>query len=243
MLQHDADIFDAAGNVTFDDKNTLDVVCWYVKQVQGKDKIAFPCGWGQTFSRAMIDGLCLFYICPDWRTRQIQEDVPSMAGKLGLMPLPAWEPGGLRTSTWGGTGLAFTDQCRNPDLAWKLAMYLYYDPDQLGPRFADTNILPPLKSAWSLPEFQQPRAFYDGDPIGRSYAELAPQVPKDYCTAYSQLATGKLSEAFTNASLYYASHGEEGLREYAAGELKRCADRVRIIMNRNVFLKPGGDSQ
>ena len=106
----------------------------------------------------MIDGVCLFYMCPDWRTRQIQNDVSSVAGKLGLMPLPAWEPGGLRTSTWGGTGLAFTNQCRNPDLAWKLAMYLYYDRDQLGPRFADTNILPPLKSAWNLPEFQQPRA-------------------------------------------------------------------------------------
>ena len=51
MLQHGADLFDAAGNVTFDDNNTLDVVCWYVRQVQGKDKIAFPCGWGQTFSR------------------------------------------------------------------------------------------------------------------------------------------------------------------------------------------------
>jgi arabinosaccharide transport system substrate-binding protein len=243
MLQRGSDLFDSAGNVTFDDKNTVDVVCWYVKQIQGKDKIAFPCGWGQTFSRAVIDGLCLFYVCPDWRTAQIQMDVPSMAGKLGLMPLPAWEKGGLRTSTWGGTGMAFTTQCKNPDLAWKLATYLYYDLDQVGPRFADTNILPPLKSAWNLPEFHQARPFFNGEAIGTSYAQLASQVPEDYSTAYTDLAMAKLSEAFSNASLYYASHGDDGLRDYTAGELKRCADRVRVIMSRNVFLKPGGDPQ
>jgi arabinosaccharide transport system substrate-binding protein len=236
MLQRGTDLFDAVGHVTFDDEKTLDVVCWYVKQIEGRDRIAFPCGSGQDFSRAMIDGLCLFYFCPDWRTRQIQEDVPSMNGKLGLMPLPAWEPGGIRTSTWGGTGLAITRACRNKDLAWKLAMYLYYDADQLGPRFADTNILPPLKSAWTKPEFLQPRPFFDGNPIGQTYAQLAPQVPCDYCTAYTTLANAKLSEAFTNASLYYESHGDTGLREYAAAELHRCAERVRTIMGRNVFL-------
>jgi arabinosaccharide transport system substrate-binding protein len=192
----------------------------------------------------MIDGLCLFYICPDWRTRQIQDDVPSMDGKLGLMPLPAWQPGGIRTSTWGGTGLVITNACKNPDLAWKLAMYFYYDANQLGPRFEDTNILPPLKSAWKKPEFSEPRSFYDGDPIGLSYSRLAPDVPRDHDTAYSDLATAKLSEAFTNASLYFQSHGEQGLREYAAAELHRCANRVRQSMSRNVFLNhPSGGGQ
>jgi hypothetical protein len=125
-------------------------------------------------------------------------------------------------------------------------MYLYYDPTQLGPRFADTNILPPLRTAWNQPEFSRSSAFFNGQPLGTIYARLAPDVPKDYDTTYSNLAKGKLSEAFTNASLYYASHGEDGLREYAAGELKRCADRVRVVMNRNVFLKTptsGGDTQ
>ena len=39
-------------------------------------------------------------------------------------------------------------------------MYLYYQPEQLGPRFAITNILPPLKTAWELPQFSEPRGFY-----------------------------------------------------------------------------------
>ena len=70
LVQRGGNFFDAAGNVTFDSDEAVDVVCWYVKQIQGSDRIAFPCGWGQNLSKAMLDGLCLFYICPDWRTAQ-----------------------------------------------------------------------------------------------------------------------------------------------------------------------------
>jgi arabinosaccharide transport system substrate-binding protein len=125
LVQRGGNFFDADGEVTFDSEEAVDVICWYVKQIQGDTRIAFPCGWGQNLSKAMLDGLCLFYICPDWRTAQFEADVPSLSGKLALMPLPAWEPGGRRTTTWGGTGLAITKQCKNPDLAWELAMYLY----------------------------------------------------------------------------------------------------------------------
>jgi arabinosaccharide transport system substrate-binding protein len=231
-------MFNDRNEVTFDDPRAVDVVCWYIRQTQGDKKIAVNCGWGQTLSQAMRDGRCLFYMCPDWRTMQIRADIPQVAGKVAVMPLPAWEPGGIRTSTWGGTGLAITKQCKNVDLAWKLAMYLYYDPDQLAPRFAATNILPPLKEAWSRPEFYDPQPFFSNQPIGKLYAELAPTVPAETFNAYSSTALGKLSEAYTNSALYFLDHGEDGLREYVASELKRCADAVRESLARNRFLNP-----
>jgi ABC-type glycerol-3-phosphate transport system substrate-binding protein len=240
LLQDGVGVFDAAGHVAFDSDASLDVICWYVKQIEGPGRISFPCGEGQNFAKAMIDGLCLFYFCPDWRSNRIHLEIPSLSGKLALMPLPAWRPGGLRTSTWGGCGLAFTKKCRNFDLAWKLAMYLYYDPSQLGPRFAATHILPPLKAAWNMPQFDQPDPYYSGIPLGRAYAALAPFVPEEHYTAYTTLANSKLSEAFTNVSLYYRAHGDVGLRDYARAELKRCADQVRVAMHRNVFLYPPG---
>src|SRR5262249_28679267 len=126
MLQHGGGMFDDAGNVIFDSAATVDVFCWYVKQIEGPGRIAFPCGWGQNLAKALTDGLVLFIVCPDWRTAQFEMDVPNLSGELALMPLPAWEEGGTRTSTWGGTGLSITKQCKNFDLAWKLAMYLYY---------------------------------------------------------------------------------------------------------------------
>lgn len=250
MLQRGVDLFDDQGDVAYDNETAVDVICWYIRQIEGKERIAFPAGWGQTLSQAMLDGLCLFYICPDWRSNQIRLDIPALKGKLGLMPLPAWEPGGRRTSTWGGTGLAFTKKCRNFELAWELAMFLYYDPRQLGDRFLQTHILPPLIQAWDQPEFSMPNEFYGGIPLGRVYAELAPQVPAGQSNAYMTLAIGKLSEAYENSLLYFRKNGQQGLRDYVRAELKRTADITRRVMRRNVFLYPptqpagaGGNSQ
>jgi len=246
LLQRGVGLFNDREQVAFDDERTVATICWYVRQTKGDNKISVSCGWGQTLARAMIDGRCLFYICPDWRTMQIQADISSLSGKLAVMPLPAWEPGGIRTSTWGGCGMAITRSCRNPDLAWKLAMYLYYDPDQLGERFAATNILPPLKEAWTKPELNEPRPFFSNQPLGQVYAALAPQVPAEIYTPFTNQAVGRLSEAFTNTALYYESNGDRGLEDFARAEVRRCAQLVREQMARNRFLQadanrnPGG---
>lgn len=240
LMQNGGTMFDESGDVRFDDPAGVDAVYWYVKQMRGDTRIAFSCGWGQNLAQSITNALCLFYICPDWRTKQFELDVPNMKGKLKLMPLPAFKEGGLRTSTWGGTGLAFTKQCRNFDLAWKLAKYLYYDEAQLGPRFANMNILPPLKSAWQLPEMSRPREFYGGQAIGKEYAALAPFVPAQQTSPYSATADAKFAEALANAKLYYEAHYQErddaALRAFIARELKRTADQVRVQIRRNVFL-------
>jgi arabinosaccharide transport system substrate-binding protein len=236
-LQHGSGMFDPDGNVTFDSEAFVDVLCWYVQQIQGNTRIAFPAGWGQNLAKAMIDGLVLFYFCPDWRTMQFEMDVPSLKGKLGLMPLPAWEPGGRRTSTWGATGMAFPKRGPgNDELAWQLAMYLYYDEQQLGPRFLQTNILPPLMTSWDRPEFKVVNEFY-GVSLGQTFIPLASQVPPAPTNAYHFVAASKINKAFTKASEHYATYGEQGLREVARRELKRSADEVRAAMARNLFIQ------
>lgn len=238
IAQHGGQVFDADGHVAFNSNATADVIEWYVKQCFGDTRIVFSCGWGQTLAKAMSDGLVLFYVTPDWRTRQFDMDVPAVGGRMDLMPLPAWEEGGPRTSTWGGTGLAFTRQVQERgkfDLAWELAMRLYYDPEKLGERFIDTNILPPVTEAFDLPELAEPRPFYSGTPIGREYAALAPDVPAIPSSPYAMLAGQKLLEAFTRSAQYYEANGEAGLREFIEGELSRAEEQVKRRMAHNVL--------
>lgn len=237
LLQNGGAMFTPAGDVAFDSEAAVEVVCWYVRNANGKGRISFPAGWGQNLAKVMNDGLVLFYFCPDWRLNQFMTDTPGLTGKLGLIPLPAWTEGGPRTSTWGGTGLAITKQCANPDLAWELAMHLYYDPHKLGERYGETHILPPLKVAWAEPQVDAPSSFFSGIKLGRAYVDLAGQVPEEQSSAYTKQAVDKLSEAFGNAQLYYAEHGDVDLSEFTRAELKRCADRVRVVMKRNVFLR------
>jgi arabinosaccharide transport system substrate-binding protein len=234
-MQRGGQFFDDSGDVAFDSDAFADAICWYVKQSRGEGRISFPVGWGQNLAKAMNDGLALFYFCPDWRTMQFEMDVPNLKGKLGLMPLPAWEPGGVRTSTWGGTGLCFPKGGRNFELAWKLAMHLYYDDAQLGPRFEQTNILPPLRSAWTQPEFHKIDDYWQIS-LGEAFVPLADSVPPAPSHAYYFTGVSKMSKAFTRAAEHFSEHGEAGLRDKVRADLRECAEEVRRMIRRNVFL-------
>lgn len=235
LRQRGLGLFDEQGRVAFNHELTVDTMYWYLHQSEGPGRIAYECGWGQSLSKAMTDGLALFYVAPDWRTFTTQLEVPGLHGKMKLMPLPAWEPGGRRTSAWGGTGLSITKATKNPELAWKFATTLYFDAPELGRRFAFSNIIPPFKEAWDLPEFQEPNAYYSGQKLGAMFAKLAPETPPAWSTAYSTIAEGKMSEVFLRAAAHYRARGDVGLREFIRRELAAAELYVNRIMARNVL--------
>lgn len=236
LLQRGGQFFDENGKVTFDSDITAKTIAWYVRQTTGKQRIGYEAGWGQSLVKAMNDGLVLFYFCPDWRTKQFEMDIPKQKGNLGLMPLPAWKQGERRTSSWGGTGLAITKACKRKDLAWKLAKFLYLNEKDLGKRFKKMNIVPPLKDAWKMPEFEEKREFYGGQKIGRFFADLAVDTPPSYISPYSNLASSKITKVYLDSVDYYQKNGEKGFLEYIRKNLKTEADYVRKVIKRNVFL-------
>jgi arabinosaccharide transport system substrate-binding protein len=233
IFQRGGELFDRAGNVAFDSQPVAEVILWYLRQLAGPHKIAYDAGWGQSAAKAMTDGLVLFYLTPDWRSFQYQQEVPWLRGKMALMPLPAWSPGGRRTSVWGGTGLMIMKATQHPDLAWELAKYLYFDEASLGRRFAETNIVPVLKDAWKRPELDAPNPYFSNQPIGRMYAQLAPDTPPILSSPVDAVARAKLNEAFSRCLEFYQRHGEAGLPETIRAELARAAADVRRMADRN----------
>lgn len=239
LSQQGLSVLDANGRIAFDNPATAKTIVWYLHQTRGRARIATECGWGQSLMKAISDGLALFYLAPDWRSYITQTDLPQLAGKVKLMPLPAWSADGRRTSVWGGTGLAITKASKRQDLAWELATFLYLNKPALGERFAATNIIPPFKDAWDLPEFQKPNAFFSNQPIGAMYAALAPDAPPTYETAQTALASSKVDEAYLRAADYFDSHGDQGLDTYVQSELDRAAAYVGRVIERNVFARSG----
>jgi arabinosaccharide transport system substrate-binding protein len=233
--QRGVTLFDADGKLAFNRDETVRTMLWYIEQTRGKNRIAYECGWGQSLMKAMTDGLALFYLAPDWRSYVTQQEVPNLRGKMKAMPLPAWEKGGRRTSVWGGTGLAITKASKNRELAWELAKTLYLDKRDLARRFADTNILPPFKDAWDMPEFHRPNPFYSNQPLGAMYAALAPSTPPVYATPYYELATGKLNEAFLRSAEHFEKRGTDGLEARIRRELVEAERYVQRVMDRNVL--------
>jgi len=232
FLQMGGNLFDANGEVAFDSEEAVRLFRWYMHANEGPDRIAFDCMDEQLMIKALVDGLVLFFPTPDWRSYNYPELAPQLRGKMALMPMPAWTPGGRRTTVWGGTGLMIMKATKHPELAWELAKFLYFDARSLGERFAITNIIPALKDAWTLPELKRPDPYYSNQPIGQLYAELAGETPPVYSGAVDRLARLKLDEAYGRSLLYWRSHGEEGLEAHIREELHRCANDVRRMANR-----------
>jgi arabinosaccharide transport system substrate-binding protein len=163
LRQRGGNFFDADGRVTLDSEKAVQTMLFYVPLLEGAGRIADdPGSFGAGWVRSVENGYCLAFLCPDWNSKNTEQQIPQMAGKMALMPLPAVEPGGRRTSTWGGTMLGITKQCRDKELAWQLARHLYTDEEDLESRFRDTNILPPITTAWTRPAFSEPRPYWSG---------------------------------------------------------------------------------
>jgi arabinosaccharide transport system substrate-binding protein len=232
LLQRGGNWFDEAGTLILDDPLVLDTLVRYTRMVYGEGRIAdtvaaFP---SAGFFRAIEIGAYTCFICPDWMTRTIEENLPTMAGELRLMPLPAWEQGGPRTSTWGATMLGISSSCENPVRAWELVRFLYADRATAESVFRETNIVSPLRSNWELPAYDEPRAFWGGQAIGREFLDLAEDVPTLRNGPAPQVVLEVMADVLTACGSFRKSRGDEGLEAFAQAELRRAHAEVDAIL-------------
>jgi arabinosaccharide transport system substrate-binding protein len=243
LFQRDGGYFDANGQLIMDDETAVETVKWYIPLVAGQGRIGSDLGFsGQSFAQAVQDGYFLCFICPDWRSKGAEKDMPRLSGKMALMPMPAFHPGGRRTSTWGGTMLGITQRCQDKQLAWSLAKHLYLNPDpnDAAERFRQTNILPPVRKIWEHPAFQtETREYWSNQPIGRLYADLAKDVPPQYASPFIELAKAKMSEVVAACVTYYKDHEDNldpnDFDAFVRARLRKAADAVRNQMARAPF--------
>ena len=170
----------------------------------------------------MKEGVILGVLAPDWYISFVRRFVPELEGKWRAMPLPAWREGERRTSTWGGTMIAVTKQTENPDLAWEFAKFAYMDDEALANRYRKTFIIPPIRSAWSNPVYGESEAYLDGQVLGRSLTELAPDIPGFHLNPFWAEANDLLRQAVYEAA--------NGIRT-PADALSHLAEQVRALRN------------
>jgi arabinosaccharide transport system substrate-binding protein len=150
LLQRGGGFFDPAGNVIIDSKLAIDTLEFFADMFN-KYRIATPVfgtwhGDPSNFA-AMQEGQILSIMAPDWYVGILKSQAPQMVGRWRAIGLPAWEVGGRRTTTRGGTMIGITRQCSNPELAWEFLKFTYFDQQSLVNRYEKTRIIPPLKAA------------------------------------------------------------------------------------------------
>src|SRR5262245_3698937 len=104
LLQAGGGLFDEAGQPTLDLAVNADVVAQVVAWTAGPQRIAADAPYfSASGNKLLLDGYVLASFMPDWMCNLWRNEIPQLAGKVKLMPLPAWTRDGRRTSVWGGT--------------------------------------------------------------------------------------------------------------------------------------------
>jgi GTPase SAR1 family protein len=112
-----------------------------------------------------VRGKVVASLMPDWLSGVYRNDLPQLHGKLKLMPLPAWNEGGLRTSVMGGSMLGVSRRSENIEESWELAKELYLSESAAEHLFLTNGIISPVIRMWESPVYAQPEPYFSNQPI------------------------------------------------------------------------------
>lgn len=246
LLQAGGGFFDAALNVTIDSESNARVLATVAGWCAGPGRIAADApNFSLSGNQLKADGFVVCSFMPDWMCDIWKHEIPSLSGKVKLMPLPAWERGGRRTSVWGGTmlGIPKTAPRDGEDLEklWAFAKHLYLSDELARELWRRGGIVTPVKAHWSDPVFDEPSEYFSGQPVGRRYIEMAPHIPERSSSPYNTPAMQRVQRALVDLTdEMRASGGMSAERAVARAHvhLKSAHQQVAALIGRNVFQNP-----
>ena len=243
LLQAGGGFFDEAGQPTMNSAINAKVIATIVSWVAGPNRIGanappFDAEGNQKF----LDGYVLTTLMPDWMAGIWMQDLPQMSGKMKLMPLPAWEKGGRRTSVLGGSMLAIPKRVKDFAGTWEFAKRLYLDPKMAEKLYRKSGIISPIRTNWTNPVYDEPNPYFSGQPSGRLFINLAPDVPDRPSSAYKVVALTRMIDVAIRVKRIAEERGiydVPGLLPIAQAELNEAQAYVQRKMATNIFLEEG----
>lgn len=239
MLQGDGTLFDDRDRPVIDTPRNAELLAEIVSWCVGPDRVAVDVDdFSATGHQQRVDGYAVAYLAPDWMCGIWKMHVPRLAGTVKLMPMPAFEPGGRRTSVRGGTVLGIPKDSPDVDAAWEYAKMLYTSPEVARQMYELTDIISPVSSLWDDPVYHQPDPFFSGQRKGALFIEQAPHVPSRSSSPYNRQAVFLLRDAAVELADFArqtGTHNAGALRDRAAVLLADVQARIIRVMERNAF--------
>ena len=246
LLQAGGGFFDESDRPRMDTELNARVLAEMISWCVGPERVAADVpDFTAAGNRLKLDGDAGAYLMPDWMCNIWRLQLGDLAGKVKVMPLPAWERGGRRTSVWGGTMIGIPRTSERVEEAWTLAKDLYMSETIARELYTRNDIVTPIKRFWDDPMFDAPDAYFSGQAKGRMYVEQAPNVPLRSSSPYTKLALDRFRDAavdvaeWARATGTYESDRLEGRCREALADAQAAVVRQ---MSRNVFLSRSDDA-
>ena len=187
LQQQGASYFTKDGKVSLDSPQALKAL-QLEKAMQDAGLIDNEKGWDGLVSATKAGNVATQPIAV-WWTGTLTSEMPKLSGKFGVLPLPAFEPGGATTSNNGGSTLAIPSQSKHPDAAWAFVKFALTDRANAVAMMKNEGLFPSYLPALTDPYFQAPQPYFGGQPIYRLFGEAVKHIPPFVYTADSTKAS------------------------------------------------------
>jgi arabinosaccharide transport system substrate-binding protein len=247
LLQAGGGLFDPSDRCTIKSPANARVLAAVARWCAGPDPVAadapnFDMGGNQK----KADGYVLASFFPDWMCDIWRHEIPTLSGKMRLMPIPAWTRGGARTSVWGGTMLGIPrTAAKTPEdfeELWAFAKKLYLSRELARELWTRGSIISPVKENWSDPIYDQPEPYFGGQATGRLYIGQAPHIPTRASSPFNTIALQRTQAALEALATEYRAHQgwtQDQLEARALELLGGAQSYIEEQIRRNVFLAEG----
>lgn len=108
-----------------------------------------------------------------WNAPLIEQNLPDLAGKWAVAPMPQWKAGDKAAGNNGGSSTAVLKGCDQPEAATEFATWLSTDKASVTNLIKNTGIYPAAKSGMNLPAANAKSAYYGGRDIYQVFEEAA----------------------------------------------------------------------
>jgi len=141
---------------------------------------------------------------------------PESVGKWGVVPLPVWEKGGVRSANDGGSNLSITKACENKEAAWEFIKYIFTNKKYIMHAWEVEDWFPSLMECWDDPFVDEPVEFFGGQAYRKIFVEAAKVIPWwDYTKDYYEM--NSIMQVYVTAyALGKIESAEEALTKAAA---------------------------
>lgn len=173
--------------------------------------------WGSDWYDAHESGAIVSLPAGPWMEPILTESMADTAGQWGVYALPAYEEGGNRATNWGGSGLCVPAHGASVDRAVDYVQWTLRSAEMQNTMYEEFGFFPALEAAYEADYYDAEVDFFDGQPIRRLFADLAPDVPAYRYTTDTPVVSEMMNQA---------------LREMVAGErspeeaVQQAAERV-----------------
>jgi len=241
IMQNDGTLFDDDGEPHFateQNARTLATLMTWIVGPQARGRTFYSSGSAASSLKHRLDGLVIGTMVIDPNISMWKVETPALAGKVKLMPLPAWEKGGRRTSVIGGSMISINKRSPHIETCWEMAKELYMSAEVAESTWRTVGIISPVKALWNEPFYHEPEPFLGGQSPGTLFIEQAPHVPRRPSSPYSLLARARIGSAAMGLRSYAEKNGlcdGDALYPEAFRLLEEGEASLKKLISRNVF--------